>query len=71
MASTAQRLIAYRRELREAAFDNDLVNDMVKDAAQTLVMNEGLLVAARENKGKDDFVDQHANPSLGGTTPTP
>lgn len=43
MATTAQKLIAYRLELRDAGLDHDLVNDLVKDAAQTLVMNEGLL----------------------------
>ncbi|MFD9107156.1 hypothetical protein [Streptomyces bottropensis] len=43
MATTAHRLIAYRLELREAGLDHDLVNDMVRDAAKTLVMNEGLL----------------------------
>ncbi|WP_431980021.1 hypothetical protein [Streptomyces qinglanensis] len=34
--TTAQRLAAYRDELRAAKFDADLVDDLVRDAGQTL-----------------------------------
>ncbi|MFE9937379.1 hypothetical protein [Streptomyces hirsutus] len=71
MASTAQQLIAYRRELIAGGIDHDLANDLVKDAAQAMVLNEGLRITVRENRAKEDFVGEHTNPSLIGTTPTP
>jgi hypothetical protein len=44
MATTAQKLIAFRAELQAAGLRPDLIDDLVKDASQTLVMNEGLRV---------------------------
>jgi hypothetical protein len=46
--TTAQKLIAYRKELIQGGLDPDVVRDIVKDAAQTLVINEGLKVAPLE-----------------------
>ncbi|MEU9199005.1 hypothetical protein [Streptomyces sp. NPDC048332] len=42
MASTAQQLITFRRELVQAGLDHDLINDLLRDASQTIVMNDGL-----------------------------
>ncbi|MFJ2702990.1 hypothetical protein ACIO3R_07295 [Streptomyces sp. NPDC087428] len=42
MTTTAQHLIAYRRELNDGGLTFDLVDELVKSAAQTLVANEGL-----------------------------
>lgn len=47
MASTAQQLIAFRRELVEGGLDHDLINELVKDASQTIVMNGGLVATAQ------------------------
>ncbi|MFF2640327.1 hypothetical protein ACFVUB_11090 [Streptomyces niveus] len=44
MATTAQFLIDYHRELTEGGLPPSLVEDIVKDAAQTIVLNEGLRV---------------------------
>lgn len=46
MPSTAQLLIAYRQELKAGGLHDELVNDLVKDAASTLVTHEGLEVMA-------------------------
>jgi hypothetical protein len=43
--TTAQQLIAYRRELRAGGLDADLANDLVRDAAQTIVLHHGLQTA--------------------------
>ncbi|MDX3634325.1 hypothetical protein PV728_29490 [Streptomyces europaeiscabiei] len=40
--TTAQALIEYRAELRAGGIDHDLANDLVRDAAQTIVLNDGL-----------------------------
>lgn len=40
--TTAQLLIEYRAELRAAGLDWELVDDLVRDAAQTIVMHCGL-----------------------------
>ncbi|MER7967772.1 hypothetical protein ABTX35_01945 [Streptomyces sp. NPDC096080] len=42
--STAQVLIAYRAELLAGGFHPEFVCDLVKDAAQTLLKDEGLHV---------------------------
>ncbi|MGW0566084.1 hypothetical protein [Streptomyces tauricus] len=42
MATTAQQLIEYRAELRAGGIDPDLITDLVRDAAQTIVMHCGL-----------------------------
>lgn len=57
MATTAQRLLAYRKELRDGGLDTDLVNDLVKDAAHEMLTVEGLRVPA-------------SNPAIIGTSPT-
>ncbi|MFJ2182972.1 hypothetical protein ACIOJG_20360 [Streptomyces anulatus] len=44
MASTAQQLIAYHRELVGGGLDHETIQALVKDAAQTIVMNDGLVV---------------------------
>lgn len=44
MPSTAQLLTTYRQELTHAGLHADLVNDLVKDAAHAIVVNEGLSV---------------------------
>ncbi|MFF1417460.1 hypothetical protein [Streptomyces sp. NPDC058280] len=49
MASTAEQLIAYRRELTNGGLEHELANDLVKDAAQTIVMNEGLKTSPPES----------------------
>ncbi|WP_333746146.1 hypothetical protein [Streptomyces sp. IBSBF 2950] len=51
MATTAETLIAYRRELHAGGLDHDVINDLVKDAAQTMVLNEGLRVKQPEPQG--------------------
>lgn len=56
--TTAQKLIAFRSELQGAGLDPELVDHLVKDASQTLVMNEGLRVR-QLRAGKDD-----ADPSV-------
>ncbi|MFJ9427587.1 hypothetical protein [Streptomyces sp. NPDC101249] len=58
--STAQVLIAYRAELLAAGFNPEFVCDLVKDAAQTLVTNDGLHVTRTT-----------PNTPQGETTPTP
>lgn len=40
--TTAQKLIAYRKELKAAGMDDELINDLVRDAGQTLVLHQGL-----------------------------
>ncbi|MFE3485100.1 hypothetical protein [Streptomyces griseus] len=42
MHSTADKLIAYYTELRASNLPIEVVEDIVKDAAQTLVMHHGL-----------------------------
>ncbi|WP_406420891.1 hypothetical protein [Streptomyces sp. NBC_00842] len=42
MITTAQKLLAYREELRAGGMSPDLIDDLVRDAAQTLVMHNGL-----------------------------
>ncbi|MFD8937313.1 hypothetical protein ACFV0R_19025 [Streptomyces sp. NPDC059578] len=42
--TTAQLLTAYRRELVAGSFERGVIDDLVRDAAQTIVMNEGLRV---------------------------
>lgn len=42
--TTAQTLSAYRRELLDGGMNPEVVDDLVKDAAQTMVMNQGLRV---------------------------
>ncbi|MFW3473644.1 hypothetical protein ACN24M_20475 [Streptomyces microflavus] len=42
MQSTAQKVIAYYTELKRSDLPIEVVQDIVKDAAQTLVMNGGL-----------------------------
>ncbi|MFF2525910.1 hypothetical protein [Streptomyces liangshanensis] len=49
MATTAQQLIMFRRELTSGGLDHELVNDLVRDASQTLVVNEGLKTAPPES----------------------
>ncbi|MFD7319241.1 hypothetical protein [Streptomyces sp. NPDC059883] len=74
MATTSQKLLAYHRELTAGGLCPDLVNDLVKDAAQTIVMNDGLAVAPTVGTpplSGESFTDQYANPSLVGTTPGP
>ncbi|PVC73480.1 hypothetical protein [Streptomyces sp. CS081A] len=44
--STAQRIAAYRSELIAAQVPRELADDIVRDAAQTLVMHDGLTVRA-------------------------
>lgn len=44
MATTAQLLIAYRQELKAGGIHDELANDLVRDAASTLVTSEGLEV---------------------------
>ncbi|MCR8947218.1 hypothetical protein NW249_34595 [Streptomyces sp. OUCMDZ-4982] len=44
MASTAQILMAYRAELKGGGLPADLVDDLVRDAASTIIMNGGLKV---------------------------
>ncbi|MFC7842508.1 hypothetical protein [Streptomyces sp. NPDC057382] len=53
MATTAQKLIAFREELQAARFRPDLIDELVKDASQTLVMNEGLHVPRSEQPAAD------------------
>lgn len=45
MATTAQKLIAFRNELISGGMNPELVADVVRDAAQNLVMHHGLVVA--------------------------
>lgn len=49
--TTAQQLLAYHRELKSSGLDPELVRDLIKDAAQTIVMNEGLKVATAPSQG--------------------
>lgn len=44
MATTAQQLIQYRRELAEGKLRPDLVDDLIRDAAHTMVEANGLTV---------------------------
>jgi hypothetical protein len=44
--TTAQQLIEYRAELRAGGIDHELANDLVRDAAQTIVMSDGLQTKA-------------------------
>jgi hypothetical protein len=41
-STTAQQLIEYRAELRAGGLDWELIDDLVRDAAQTIVMHGGL-----------------------------
>jgi hypothetical protein len=43
--TTAQQLVAYRAELRAGGLDSELANDLVRDAAQTIVLQHGLQTA--------------------------
>ncbi|KND30096.1 hypothetical protein [Streptomyces stelliscabiei] len=44
MRTTAQRLIEFRRELSNAfGFGEELLNNIVRDAARTLIAAEGLV----------------------------
>lgn len=58
MATTAQLLIAYHRELKTGGLPDDLVNDMVRDAANTIVVAEGLEVAT-ESLSSDSPTPEH------------
>lgn len=73
MPSTAQQLIAYHRELVDGGLDHETIQALVKDAAQTIVMNDGLKVRVQEQRPAQgqDFVEGYANPSMIGTTPGP
>ncbi|MDW4900651.1 hypothetical protein RB625_19770 [Streptomyces californicus] len=42
MPSTADKVIAYYTELQRSILPTEVVEDIVKDAAQTLVVNNGL-----------------------------
>lgn len=44
MVTTAQQLIAYRNELIDGGLHPSYADEIIKDAAQTLVMNHGLRV---------------------------
>lgn len=48
MITTAQKLIAYREELHAGGLSPDLIDDLVRDAAETLVRNIGLQTNASE-----------------------
>ncbi|WP_326677682.1 hypothetical protein [Streptomyces sp. NBC_01237] len=70
MTTTAQKVIAYRRELLEGGLAPELVDDLVKDAASTLVMSGGLVVmrtGTAQQPRNESLTDQHANPRLAGT----
>jgi hypothetical protein len=51
MATTAQKVIAFKRELDAAGITPDLVADLVRDACQTLVMHHGLIVSTPPGVG--------------------
>ncbi|MFD3654346.1 hypothetical protein [Streptomyces sp. NPDC058620] len=52
--TTAQKLIAYRAELIAGGVHPDLIDDLTKDAAQTMVMNEGLKVTRQDQDASAD-----------------
>ncbi|EYT83992.1 hypothetical protein CF54_04060 [Streptomyces sp. Tu 6176] len=54
MATTAQQLVAFHKELKAAGLDHDLVRDMVRDASQTLVMSVGLTVTTPADKSEGE-----------------
>ncbi|WP_405549712.1 hypothetical protein [Streptomyces microflavus] len=58
MSTTAQKVIAYRKELLEGGLSPELVDDLVKDAASTLVINHGLAV------GRVESTQPHSSGSL-------
>ncbi|WP_086746206.1 hypothetical protein [Streptomyces scabiei] len=62
MPTTAEMLIAYRRELYAGGIEPDLVNDLVKDAAQTMVMNQGLRVKEPEHQSDSTSSDVPSRP---------
>ncbi|MFE4691252.1 hypothetical protein ACFRH6_14480 [Streptomyces sp. NPDC056749] len=48
MQSTADKVSAYYKELQKTGMPLDVIEDIVKDAAQTLVMHHGLDVHPTE-----------------------
>ncbi|WP_424918881.1 hypothetical protein [Streptomyces sp. wa1064] len=71
MTTTAQKVIAYRKELLDGGLSPELVDDLVKDAASTLVMNGGLVVmrtGTAQQPSSVSLTDQYANPRLAGTS---
>ncbi|MFC9247762.1 hypothetical protein ACFT7S_28250 [Streptomyces sp. NPDC057136] len=46
--TTAQKLIAYRAELTAGGLHPGLIDDLIRDAAQTTIMSEGLKVTRED-----------------------
>ncbi|WP_274031478.1 hypothetical protein [Streptomyces sp. MMBL 11-1] len=70
MSTTAQKVIAFRQELLEGGLPHDLVDDLVKDATSTLVMNAGLDVRRSgdtQQPSSGSLTDRYADPHLTGT----
>ncbi|MFH9215460.1 hypothetical protein [Streptomyces globisporus] len=56
MQSTADKVIAYYTELKRSSLPIEVVEDIVKDAAQTLVMHHGLDVHPAQTERTNQLV---------------